>query len=320
MPAQASSAEEVGQVGHLSQASLGSCGETATEQLGVVNPCRPHARAHFRRICGDARRWLRRAAALGFRGREESVGAVFAFDRPGELGRDLGEVGVRAGNRAHAAPFADAVEFGDSIVESLPQLLGSAAPGVGLQLVGWFRAAARGGPFVSLFVGHLAGGSSSLGGLGKGGDALTEAGIGRREDVLAQGGAPYLSSLLKFLLGVHGSGSEQPIARVRIPASGKSRLADEWFVGLVSTVLPRAFAGSCCEAAEAVDLLRGDLEAVADPYGLQPLGSDPVADRLVARAERVSRLGDGQEVRISHRSYNYTNFAKCALASFGDGW
>ena len=90
-----------------------------------------------------ANRRLGRPAALAHGRRKKAACSVLALDRPGELRRDLRQLGVRAADRPHAAPLANAIELGNSLVEPLPELLGPAPPGHWLQLEGRLRAASR---------------------------------------------------------------------------------------------------------------------------------------------------------------------------------
>ena len=99
---------------------------------------------------------LGRPAALGRGPREKPAGSVAPLDRLRELRGDLRELGVGTPDRAHAPPFAHPVKLGDRLVEPLPEILGSAASGPGLQLVRRLGAAAGCGPFEPVSVRGLA--------------------------------------------------------------------------------------------------------------------------------------------------------------------
>ena len=149
------------------------------------------------RVCG---RRLGRAAALGRGSREEAARAILSFDRLGELRGDLRELGVSTPDGPHASTLAHAVELGDRLVEPFPQILRAPAAGPGLQLIRRLGAAARRGPFEPVAVGGLACRSSLSSSLGEPFKARAEAGVRRGEDVVAQGRAPRLASLVEGLL------------------------------------------------------------------------------------------------------------------------
>ena len=265
----------------------------------------PRLRTQSRHSRDGVGKWWRAAArfspggATGLSGGEQSGGLVLLRDGCCEGLGDVCEVGVGTGDGAHAAAFADAVEFGDGVVELFPEVLGSAAAGVGLEFVGGFGAAAGGGPFVAVLVSGLAGLGALFGGVGERGEPGAELGVWWCEDVVAQRGAPGFAGFFEELFGVHRSASEHVAVRgvVRRWAVG---LAQKGLEGLVCGVLPGAFARARGAGAEPVDLAVGDAVAVADPLGVESLGLDPVADGLAGRAERVRGLGDGQEVVVGH--------------------
>ena len=68
---------------------------------------------------------LRRLPALAGFCRQQSVHPILTLDGGGEPRGDLSELGIRSTNRPDAPALADTVEFGDSLVEALPQLRGT---------------------------------------------------------------------------------------------------------------------------------------------------------------------------------------------------
>jgi hypothetical protein len=145
------------------------------------------------------RSWLGGATTLSRGPREEAAGTILPFDHLRQLGGDLRELGIGTPDRPHAPPLAHPVKLGDRLIEPLPQILRASAAGPGLKLIWRLGAAAGRGPLEPVPVGGLARRRSLSGSVGEPVKARAEAGVRRREDMVAKGGSPRLTSLVEGL-------------------------------------------------------------------------------------------------------------------------
>ena len=232
---------------------------------------------------------------------EKSAGAIFPLNRVREFHRDVRKVTIGAGDGAHAAAFADAVEFGDGVVELFPEVVGAASAGSGLQLVGRFGATAGWSPVIAVLVRGLAGVGSLSCGVGESCNSSAEVSVGWCEDVSAQRGEPCRSGFFEEFLAVHVRSRFELLGGGALASGWAVRPADEGFEGFGGRVVPRTLPILVLAAGDAVDFASGDSVAAADFLVLDSAGVDPVADRLVSRLERLCGLGHGQEVVVSHQ-------------------